>query len=61
MYFSLYLQNSLYDGIDCAVLLPGACSLASHVLLREIGVKFELVKVELTASLPRASEKSTQR
>lgn len=33
---------------------PGACSLASHVLLRELGVKFEAVKVELTASLPES-------
>lgn len=33
---------------------PGACSLASHVLLREIGVKFGLLKVELGASLPES-------
>lgn len=36
---------------------PGACSLASHVLLKEIGVKFEAVKVELKASLPESFRK----
>ncbi|KAK5055197.1 hypothetical protein LTR84_012946 [Exophiala bonariae] len=36
---------------------PGACSLASHVLLRELGIKFEAVKVELTASLPESFRK----
>lgn len=36
---------------------PGACSLASHVLLKEIGVKFDPVKVELKDSLPESFRK----
>jgi glutathione S-transferase len=36
---------------------PGACSLASHVLLKEIGVKFDAVKVDVKAGCPESFRK----
>lgn len=35
---------------------PGACSLASHILLREAGIPFELEKVDLRAKKTAGGE-----
>lgn len=35
---------------------PGACSLSPHIVLREIGAKFDLVKVDLAAKKTESGE-----
>ena len=35
---------------------PGACSLSPHIVLREVGAKFDLVKVDLAAKKTDAGE-----
>ena len=35
---------------------PNACSLAPHIVLREIGIPFELVKVDLQQHLTTSGE-----
>lgn len=35
---------------------PGACSLSPHIVLREVGAKFELVKVDLAAKKTESGE-----
>ena len=36
---------------------PGACSLSPHIVLRELGLPFELVKIDVkTRTLPDGSD-----
>jgi glutathione S-transferase len=38
---------------------PGACSLSPHIVLRELGEKFDLVKVDLASKKTEAGDDYT--